>query len=146
LIDRIRQDIQQRLDQLLAEVEKLHRALAALDPRGRATAQQGERSKPGSAEKGPARTASPEKPRARTRPAAAGTPGNPTRTAPGETKVKVLAALSGDTSLTAGEVAKVTGLARPTVSTTLSRLAKSGEIAKAERGYRLPVAGATADG
>ena len=30
-----------------------------------------------------------------------------------------------------------TGLARATVSTTLSKLAKSGEVQKAERGYRL---------
>jgi hypothetical protein len=40
--------------------------------------------------------------------------------------------------LTAAEVATVTGLARPTVSTTLSRLAKAGDVVKAERGYRLP--------
>jgi DNA-binding IclR family transcriptional regulator len=40
--------------------------------------------------------------------------------------------------MTAGEVAKVTGLPRPSVSTLLSRLAKSGEVVKAERGYRLP--------
>ena len=35
MIDRIRHDIQQRLDQLLAEADKLRRALAALDPRQR---------------------------------------------------------------------------------------------------------------
>jgi DNA-binding IclR family transcriptional regulator len=40
--------------------------------------------------------------------------------------------------LTAGEVAKATGLARPTVSTTLSKLSKTGEVVKADRGYRLP--------
>src|ERR1700756_2526153 len=37
LIDRIRHDIQQRLDQLLAEADKLRHALAALDPRERST-------------------------------------------------------------------------------------------------------------
>ena len=37
MIDRIRHDIQQRLDQLLAEAEKLRHALAALDPRERST-------------------------------------------------------------------------------------------------------------
>ena len=61
-----------------------------------------------------------------------------TRTAPGETKAKVLAALSSDQALTAGEVAKATGLARGTVSTTLSKLSKTGEVVKADRGYRLP--------
>jgi DNA-binding IclR family transcriptional regulator len=40
--------------------------------------------------------------------------------------------------MTAGEVAKATGLGRGTVSTTLSKLTKSGEVAKADRGYRLP--------
>ncbi|MDQ6606127.1 MAG: helix-turn-helix domain-containing protein [Actinomycetota bacterium] len=59
------------------------------------------------------------------------------RTAPGATRRAVLAALKRDQALTAGEVATATGLARPTVSTTLSKLATSGEIVKAERGYRL---------
>ena len=60
------------------------------------------------------------------------------RTRPGETKTKVLAALSRDQGSTAGEVAKATGLARATVSTTLSKLSKTGAVVKAERGYRLP--------
>jgi DNA-binding IclR family transcriptional regulator len=50
----------------------------------------------------------------------------------------VLDALSADGAMTAGEVAAATGLARATVSATLTRLAKTGEVAKAERGYRLP--------
>ena len=41
--------------------------------------------------------------------------------------------------MTAGQVADKTGLARGTVSTTLSKLAKSGEVQKAERGYRLRI-------
>ena len=64
----------------------------------------------------------------------AGTP----RMAPGATRATVLAALSKDQGATSGEVAKSTGLARGTVSTTLSRLAKTGEVVKAERGYVLP--------
>jgi DNA-binding IclR family transcriptional regulator len=40
--------------------------------------------------------------------------------------------------MTARELATATGLARATVSTTLSKLAKSGEVTKADRGYRLP--------
>jgi DNA-binding IclR family transcriptional regulator len=50
----------------------------------------------------------------------------------------VLAALADGKAMTAGEVAAATGLGRGTVSTTLSKLAKSGEVVKAERGYRLP--------
>jgi DNA-binding IscR family transcriptional regulator len=55
----------------------------------------------------------------------------------GATKASVLAALSGGDAMTAGQVATKAGLARPTVSTTLSKLAKTGEVQKAERGYRL---------
>src|SRR5205814_7562429 len=61
---------------------------------------------------------------------------SPRRTAPGATKAAVLAALAGGEAMTAGQVADKTGLARPTVSTTLSKLAKSGEVEKDERGYR----------
>ena len=44
--------------------------------------------------------------------------------------------------MTAGQVADKTGLARATVSTTLSKLAKNGEVQKAKRGYRIaPAAG-----
>ena len=49
----------------------------------------------------------------------------------------MLAALAGGEAMTAGQVADKTGLARGTVSTTLSKLAKSGEVQKAERGYQL---------
>ena len=136
MIDRIRHDIQQRLDQLLAEADKLRRALAALAP--------GERfaPKPKTTRSQPtAKTpAAPKQTSARRRtrtPSTANGASVSTRTAPGETKGKVLAALSSDRALTAGEVAKATGLARPTVSTTLSKLSKTGEVVKADRGYRL---------
>ena len=141
MIDRIRHNIQERLDQLLAEVEKLRHALAALDPRERpASEPKPAKSKP--AAKRPVRKATSTKPtpaRTRTRAASsANGSATSTRTAPGETRAKVLAALSHDGALTAADVATATGLARPTVSTTLSRLAKSGEAVKADRGYRLP--------
>jgi DNA-binding transcriptional ArsR family regulator len=145
LIDRIRHDIQEQLDRLLAEVEKLRNALAALDPRERSASKpQAAKSKP--AAKRPARKptsatakATPATTRARAAGSASGSaPG--TRAAPGETRAKVLAALSSDGALTAADVAKAAGLPRATVSTTLSRLAKSGAVTKADRGYRLPTA------
>ena len=40
--------------------------------------------------------------------------------------------------MTAGEIAAATGLGRATVSTTLSKLATSGQVTKAARGYQLP--------
>jgi hypothetical protein len=42
-------------------------------------------------------------------------------------------------------VATATGLGRATVSTTLSKLAKSGEVAKAQRGYQLSTPEVTGD-
>jgi DNA-binding IclR family transcriptional regulator len=39
--------------------------------------------------------------------------------------------------MTAGEIAAATGLARATISTTLSKLAGSGEVTKAARGYQI---------
>jgi DNA-binding transcriptional ArsR family regulator len=150
VIDRIRHDIQQRLEQLLAEADKLRGALAALDPRERpaptatrATARRAAApaaATPAVAEPAAAGPAAPRPARARkaSRPAAgAATNGATTRTPPGQTREQVVAALSSSQALTAGEVAKATGLARPTVSTTLSKLAKTGEIVKADRGYRL---------
>jgi DNA-binding MarR family transcriptional regulator len=59
------------------------------------------------------------------------------RTSRGATRASVLAALAGGEAMTAGQVASKAGLARPTVSTTLSKLAKSGEVQKAKRGYQL---------
>lgn len=137
MIDRIRQDIQQRLDQLLAEADKLRHALTALDPRQRAT------SAPKSAPttRRPAETGHSKPKPAPKRPRASVTPNSASssvRTPPGQTKANVLGALSRDRALTASQVAAATGLARPTVSTTLSRLAKTGDIVKADRGYMLP--------
>jgi DNA-binding transcriptional ArsR family regulator len=136
LIERIRDDIQARIDQLLAEVEKLRGALAALDPRERTTGRA--RGRASSLAKPKPAAASKKRPTASRKPAAPSTANPRTRTASGSTKASVLAALSKEGGMTAGEVAAATGLGRATVSTTLSKLAKSGEVAKAERGYRLP--------
>jgi biotin operon repressor len=141
VIDRIRHDIQHRLDQLLAEADKLRGALAALDPRQRSTpARKPARSQPTATPPVTTPTAAKQTPVRSPKRAAGGTSGASvsSRTAPGQTKATVLAALAGDRVWTAGEVAAATGLARPTVSTTLSRLSKAGDVVKADRGYRLP--------
>lgn len=127
MIDRLRHDIQERLAQLLAEAEKLRAALAALDPR----------SSPTQPAKAPPAKAPPAASRRRSaRPAPTSSP-RP-RPAAGATKTAVLRALAPGGAMTAGEVAAATGLGRATVSTTLSKLAKSGEVTKAQRGYNLP--------
>jgi DNA-binding MarR family transcriptional regulator len=78
--------------------------------------------------------------RGRTQRAGESTSASNGRTAPGATKASVLAALAGGEAMTASQVATKAGLARPTVSTTLSKLAKTGEVQKAQRGYRLSAA------
>ena len=124
MIDTLRKQIQERLDQLLSETDRLRRALAALDRRG------GSSAPPRSTVSGPQsathRKRTSQSTRARR------------RTPPGATKARVLRALSDRKAMTAGQVAAATGLARPTVSTTLSKLAKRGQVVKGERGYRLP--------
>jgi CRP-like cAMP-binding protein len=55
----------------------------------------------------------------------------------GQNKAKVLEALKAG-PMTASDIAKVTGIGTGTVSSLLTKMAKSGELVKAERGYKLP--------
>ena len=55
----------------------------------------------------------------------------------GQTRATVLEALK-DGPKTAGEISQATGIPRASASTTLNKLAKTGDVIKAERGYRLP--------
>jgi DNA-binding transcriptional ArsR family regulator len=143
VIDQIRTNIEERLAELRTEADKLEAALAKLDPRTENPARRPARRKPISGANGAASEAAPAKSTpakpgtTRTRARAATAAGTSARTAPGSTKAKVLATLSSDRAMTAGEVAKATGLGRASVSTTLSKLAKSGAVIKAERGYSL---------
>lgn len=138
MIDRIRQEIQDRLEQLLSEAEKLRDALAALDPREQKPSSS--RTQSSSARRSTRSTRRTSRPATSTaaRPRRASSSGSNSRTAPGATKNSVLSALEKGGAMTAGEVASATGLGRGTVSTTLSKLAKSGVVVKADRGYRLP--------
>ena len=56
----------------------------------------------------------------------------------GQNKAKILDALKGRGPMTASEIAEVTGIPAATVSSTLTKMAKTGELRKAERGYTLP--------
>jgi DNA-binding transcriptional ArsR family regulator len=141
VIDRLREQLQHRLDQLVGEADRLRKALTALDPRSSSKPE-----RQPAPRKAPARTRArsatpkqkaPATPSTPARPASQPAPRSPRRTAPGATKASVLAALADGEAMTASQVAARTGLARGTVSTTLSKLAKTGEVQKAERGYRL---------
>ena len=82
-------------------------------------------------------------PRAGATARAVGSAGAGRRSSPaprGHNKAKILQALAAGPK-TAAEVARETGIATGTVSTTLNKLARSGEVAKAPRGYALPAGG-----
>jgi DNA-binding transcriptional ArsR family regulator len=54
----------------------------------------------------------------------------------GHNKVKVLEALKREW-MTASEIAEATGIGTATVSTLMTKLSKTGEVAKPDRGYGL---------
>jgi len=146
MLDQVRRDLQHRLDDLLAEVDKLRRALWALGP--------GDAKEPSTSDSSltpSARTGAPaasKRGRAATSSASTNSAkhassetadgnGAGGRTASGATKRAVLDALANGNAMTASEVANAAGLSRTSVSTTLSKLAKTGEVTKAARGYQI---------
>ncbi|HLJ02283.1 MAG TPA: MarR family transcriptional regulator [Solirubrobacteraceae bacterium] len=145
MIDRIRQDIQTRLDQLLAEADRLRQALTALgadNGSSRSSARAGSSTARSTAARSTAaRSAAAPKRAARATQTRSRTSSARTtrRASSGGTKSSVLKALgeADGKALTASEVASTTGLGRASVSTTLSKLARAGEVEKADRGYRL---------
>jgi DNA-binding transcriptional ArsR family regulator len=110
LLERVRREIRERKQAAHAAVEesrRLERALAAL----------GAESRVGSR---PAVSASQRSsPRRR-------------RAAPGTNRAAILALVHERPGVTAGEIAQATGIARSTVSPTLSRLADAGAIERSE--------------
>lgn len=148
MIDRIRQDIQDRLDQLLAEADRLRQALSALGGESRQSASRSTGS--GSSTRSRSRSSGTGGPRTRgsgtTSSRSRGASSSRGRGSAGGTKSSVLQALSdaNGNAMTASEVASATGLGRASVSTTLSKLAKSGEVTKADRGYQLSTSGTPA--
>jgi predicted Rossmann fold nucleotide-binding protein DprA/Smf involved in DNA uptake len=112
--------------QLTDELDRLRGALSRLEGEARSRVR-------GRGNRTP--TAKPAGGTTRTRAAKAAS--SPARAPRGQNKVKVLDALK-DGPMTASEIAKVTGIGTGTVSTMLTKMAKSGELVKAERGYRLP--------
>src|SRR5512132_2048751 len=130
-IAQIEEQLRQHRD-LSDELERLRDALGRLE-RGVGARVRGRRahapSESASTTVAPRRTGT-TKPAASTRRRGAAAPR-------GQTRARILEALK-DGPKTAGEIAEATGVPRGTASTTLSKLAKTGEVVKAERGYRLP--------
>jgi len=123
-IEHIEEQLQQH-QRLTDELERLRGALSRLEGEGRSRVGTGRRNR---------------KPAAKRAGTAAGrvNPATAAGRAPrGQNKAKLLDALKTG-PMTASEIAKVTGIGTGTVSTMLTTMAKSGELAKAQRGYQLP--------
>jgi predicted Rossmann fold nucleotide-binding protein DprA/Smf involved in DNA uptake len=114
-----------RHERLSDELARLRDALGRLEGAARSQVSRGRRGRR------PAATAADKARPARRSATASG------RAPRGQNKAKVLEALKGG-PMTASEISKTTGIATGTVSTLLTKLAKTGEVTKAERGYRLP--------
>jgi predicted Rossmann fold nucleotide-binding protein DprA/Smf involved in DNA uptake len=110
-------------DKLTDELERLRGALSRLEGEARSRVSTTRRNQKSAGSAARTRAAKPVR--------------APARAPRGENKPKVLDALK-DGPMTASEIAKVTGIGAGTVSTMLTKMAKSGELAKAERGYKLP--------
>jgi CRP-like cAMP-binding protein len=123
-IKHIEEQLQQHRE-LSDELERLRDALTRLEGEARSRGRAGGRTRKPAAKSAGRATR-------RVKPASA-----PTRARHGQNKAKVLDALKNG-PMTASEIAKATGIGTGTVSTMLTKMAKSGELAKAERGYQLP--------
>ena len=131
----------ERHERLRDELERLRDALGRLE--GAARSRVSGRRDGGRPVAGPAKRARPSGATRRTtarRSRSAGASRGataPARAPRGQNKAKVLEALK-DGPMTASEIANAAGIATGTVSTLLTKLSKTGEVVKAERGYRLP--------
>jgi CRP-like cAMP-binding protein len=137
---------------LTDELERLRDALSRLEGAARSRVSAGPRGRrPAAKAAPPAKRASTTKRAATIKGASAATAASPAKRASsakpasaragaprGQNKAKVLDALKGGGPMTASEIAKVTGISAGTASTLLNKMAKTGELAKAERGYTLP--------
>ena len=132
LLDRIRREIGDRLAQSRSAYEesvRLEAALVALDAK-RDAEQSGQRRRSGG--RAPA--------------------SRPRRRAPrGENRRRILDAVEQNPSASARDIATATGIARPTVATTLAKLVRDGELAKSGgrpdgTRYRVVERSASADG
>ena len=142
-VDVIAEQLKERLKQIEDQVnqrqrlaDELGRLLDAVNDLERAIVSRfGGEPEPAAApaERAP-RQRAPKRSRIATRPRAA-----QRATAPrGQNQAKILEALKRSEPMTASEIARLTGISASIVSTTVTKMAKTGELTKAERGYRLP--------
>jgi CRP-like cAMP-binding protein len=112
-------ELEEQIAPLADEAEQLRTAitrLEAIEPGGSGRRARAASSRGAAARRGAARTSTGRAPR-------------------GQNRRLILEAIK-DQPKTAGDVAKETGIGRPTVSTTLTKLVSDGAAVKAKRGYK----------
>ena len=120
---------QSAVSELRSLADELERRLPSVSRSREATANQ---------DRGAQRAASKRKSPAASRPKTAVAAGRSGARAPrGQNKAMILESLKAGPK-TASEIAKETGIGTGTVGSTLSKMATTGEVVKADRGYRLP--------
>jgi predicted Rossmann fold nucleotide-binding protein DprA/Smf involved in DNA uptake len=136
-VSAIAQQVKERIKHIEDELKQHHKLTDELERlRGALTRLEGEARSRVSTDRRNRKPAPPSADSA-TRARAAKPARAPARAPRGQNQAKVLDALK-DGPMTASEVAQATGIAAGTVSPMLTKLAKSGELAKAQRGYKLP--------
>ena len=120
---------QSAVSELRSLADEIERRLPSPSRSRAATANRGRRAqRPGSNRKSPAASTAKTAAAART---------NGARAPRGQNKAKILASLKAGPK-TASEIAKETGIGTGTVGSTLRKMATTGEVQKADRGYGLP--------
>jgi DNA invertase Pin-like site-specific DNA recombinase len=112
-------ELEEQIAPLADEAEQLRTAIArleAIEPGGSVRGGRTANGRSATARRGAARTSTGRAPR-------------------GENRRLILEAIKAEPK-TAGDVAKETGIGRPTVSTTLTKLVSDGAAVKAKRGYK----------
>jgi hypothetical protein len=132
LLDRILAEIRDRLDASRAAYEESRRLEAALSALGSGRAPE------------------PSRPRATSRRASRSRARSSARAPHGENLRRIRAFVAERPGATAGDIAAATGIARPTVASTLGKLARAGELEKTTLpsravGYRPAASDAPAD-
>ena len=119
---------QSAVSELRSLADEIERRLPIRRSRAATANQTGRAQRPASNRKSPAASTAKTAAAART---------NDARAPRGQNKAKILASLKAGPK-TASEIAKETGIGTGTVGSTLGKMATTGEVQKADRGYGLP--------
>jgi hypothetical protein len=147
VVEQIRTTVEARLRELapvLSELEQLQSVLAVLDDPDACRRLDGASALyggPGGAAAGKPALVTPLRRRSER---LGSRPGRDGRAPQGSNKQRIVALIAAQPGIAAPEIAKLTGLKRPVVASTISRLKRTGELCAHGRGVRVATDGAAA--